>query len=302
MTSIRLPGMLGASVLLSMVALGALPAACVAANAAERYPSALGSPVSRQLRLTLTIANPTDKTLVDQTVWLYGPVKRTATQELQKLDINFPYQLDEDALGNQIIVIKIDRLAPFAIKLVSIRADLLMGAQPGASELQQPGLFLANEAHIEKDDPAIRAAAAALKADDPATTAAHIYDWVKSTMHYAGFIAEDLGARYAVMNRTGDCTEYAFLATALGRASDVPARTMGGFVMDRNGSPGADAYHNWAELYWNGSWHLLDAQKENFRSKAEWYVATEIVSSQVKNAMQGYHRFRVQGAVAVRLN
>jgi len=276
-------------------------AACQAADAIEVYAQPLVNPIPRQIRLNLVIENPTNRTLTNQIVWLYAPVKRTATQQLEKLDINLPYQLTEDALGNQIIKLQFDQFPPYGTKLVSIRADLLMSASPSPSQLKRSGLFLDEERYVEANDPVIQSTAALVRTPQAVDTVGSIYQWVKSNMHYAGYIADDLGARYAVLNKRGDCTEYAYLVTALARANRIAARTLGGYVMDRNGAPRADEYHNWAEVYVDGTWQLLDAQKENFQIKTEQYVAMRIISSTVTNVLEASHRFRVQGEVNVRM-
>lgn len=276
-------------------------AACHAADAIEVYAQPLINPIPRQIRLNLVIENPTNRTLVNQIVWLYAPVKRTATQQLEKLDINLPYQLTEDVLGNQIIKLQFDQFPPYGTKLVSIRADLLMSASPSPSQLKRSDLFLDEERYVEAGDPVIQSTAALVRTPQAVDTVGSIYQWVKSNMHYAGYMADDLGARYAVLNKRGDCTEYAYLVTALARANRIAARTLGGYVMDRNGTPRADEYHNWAEAYVGGTWQLLDAQKENFQIKAEQYVAMRIISSAVTNALGTSHRFRVQGEVTVRM-
>ena len=276
--------------------------ACQAADAVDVYSQPVSNPLSRQIRFNLTIENPTGKTLANQVVWLYAPVKRTATQELQTLEVSMPYQIEMDGLGNQIIALRFDQFPPYGTKLVSIRADILMSATPRSSQLTRTDLFLDDEPYIEKSDPAIDAVAASLRAPQTTSTASGIYQWVRSNMHYAGYIADDLGARYAMHNRRGDCTEYAYLAAALARANRIVARTLGGYVMDRNGAPRADEYHNWAEVYVDGTWRLLDAQKENYQTKVEQYVAMRIISSAMPNALKTSHRFRVQGEVTVRMN
>jgi hypothetical protein len=111
-----------------------------------------------------------------------------------------------------------------------------------------------------------------------------------------------LGAKYAVDKRRGDCTEYAYLVTALARVNGIVARPLGGYVMDRNGSPKADEYHNWAEVYVDGSWRLIDAQKENNQTNIEQYVAMQVISQKIPNSMETAHRFPVKGKIAVHVN
>lgn len=285
-----------------LCALGLARGLCIAAEPVETYLQPLSNPVSRQLRFSLNIQNPTGRTLTDQVVWLYGPVKRTATQVLEKLEINAAHQILEDALGNQIIKLRFDQVAPYSTRLVNIKADLLVAATPSRSLLKRTDVFLSEERFIEKDDREIRRTAAAITMPQAADTVSAIYRWVKSNVIYAGFIADDLGAKYAISNRRGDCTEYAYLVVALARAAGISARGLGGYVMDRNGAPKAEEYHNWAEVHADGAWRLVDAQKENFQTNVEQYVAMRVISENIPNPMHGAHRFRIDGEVLVRMN
>jgi len=89
---------------------------------------------------------------------------------------------------------------------------------------------------------------------------------------------EDKGALYALTNLSGDCTEFAALFAALCRAAGIPARLMGGYICQRNCLVTTVDFHNWAEFYHNGAWHLADPQNRLFDQNGENYIATEIYS------------------------
>lgn len=256
--------------------------------------------IIRSLRFTVTIENPTAQALVSQRVWLYMPANST-TQHLQVLNVEVPHLVTADALGNTIIDLPFDHFSAYATRIVNISAQVRMFSEPEVQPLGVPDMFLTHEPFIEVNDPGIQARARELKRNAPLATVRAIYDWIRTNLRYAGYIADDLGARYALQNLCGDCTEYAYLAVALARANGVPARVMGGYVIDRDAAPRAAEYHNWAEVYVDGAWRLLDVQKENFLTKAEHYVAFRIVSSQIENAVGTAHRFRVQGSLIVRM-
>jgi transglutaminase-like putative cysteine protease len=257
--------------------------------------------IIRSLRFTITIENPTAQILVNQRVWLYMPAKLTATQRLQVLNVGAPHLVTADVLGNTIIELPFDHFAAYATRIVNVSAQVRMFSEPEVQPLGGPDTFLAHEPYIEVNDPAIQMLARKLRRDTSLATVREIYDWVRENLGYAGYIADDLGARYALQNLRGDCTEYAYLAVALARANGVPARVMGGYVVDRDATPRAGEYHNWAEVYVDGAWWLLDAQKENFLTKTEQYVAFRIVSGQFENAVGTAHRFRVLGNLIVRM-
>ena len=134
-------------------------------------------------------------------------------------------------------------------------------AVPGLVGLGVPARWLRAEPGIEVDAPAIVAAGRGLKADTAVGTANAIYAFVQGRITYAGYVAEDLGALYALEHGRGDCSEYAFLAAALARVNGIPARVLGGFVCDGDCILKDGDYHNWAELWLDGRWQVLDAQK-----------------------------------------
>ncbi|PXV63426.1 transglutaminase superfamily protein [Sinimarinibacterium flocculans] len=125
---------------------------------------------------------------------------------------------------------------------------------------------------------------------------------MKGNLRYEGFTAADFGARHALRQRSGDCTEYAYLVAALARANGFPARVLGGYVSDRGFVPQATDYHNWAEVYVDGSWQLADAQKGNLFHNSENYVAFRIISSAARNELGDFHRFRSSEGLAVYFN
>lgn len=66
-------------------------------------------------------------------------------------------------------------------------------------------------------------------------------------------------ASVVARNRTGDCTEYAVLLTALARATGRPARVVTGFVIvEAEGAPYAFG-HAWSEVEDDGTWKVADA-------------------------------------------
>lgn len=257
--------------------------------------------VHRQLRLSIALTNPLNEPLQDQILWLYVPVADAATQILRELSVSTAHEVLTDALGHRIVKLHLPQVAPLASKTVNVIADLEMRTEPMAEPLAQPLSWLQDERYIEVRDRQMQAKAIELKRGKSLDTGRAIYDWVRQTLHYAGYLADDLGALYALAHHQGDCTEYAYLATALARACGIPARMVGGYVSDRNFIPRANDYHNWAELYIDGTWRLLDAQKENWLTPTDQYVAFRYYSDKPSNPIGLAHRFVMQGQMQVRL-
>lgn len=257
--------------------------------------------VFRELRFTATLSNPGLAPLHDQLAWIYMPVRETATQRLEQMKVNAPHELLNDALGHCILKLPVAELAPLASKVVSISAELALRNEPMQSQIPDSQVWLRAERFIETDDSSVRSLALQLRRNMPMQTLTAIYEWVRTNLRYEGYVADDLGAREALGRRGGDCTEYACLAVALARVNGIPARMVGGYVSAISAGPRSEAYHNWAEVHVDGAWRVLDAQKESWGRAAEDYIAFRIYRDSVINPVGLAHRFKIEGAMSLRL-
>jgi hypothetical protein len=252
------------------------------------------SSISRVIQYSFTVQNTSDRLLPAAEFWTWGPVKKTATQQCLVLEASQKFELLVDELGNQVLHFTFKNLPPFGVKIVRVKAELVLNEEP----VEIPGdeqLFLGAEKYVEVDGLAIKKTAAGLKADNPLLTAKRIYSWVAANLEYSGFAGLEKGALAALASRQGDCTEYMDLFTALARAAGVPARRLGGYVVEANKMLRPTDYHNWAEFYDNGVWKLADAQKKNFAVRQADYIAMQIINDKVENPMAGFNRFRFEG-------
>ncbi|HZW86894.1 MAG TPA: transglutaminase domain-containing protein [Gallionella sp.] len=256
--------------------------------------------IHRQLRFTISLTNPYSEELPDQTLWLYIPAVETPTQKLGNLKVSMDYHLSSDVLGHGILKLSFPQVAPLATKIVTLIVDVALYSEPTRAPLLNVQEWLGSELYIETGDERIKLLAAELKRSTARDTSLAIYDWIKQHLQYAGYVADDLGALSALIQRRGDCTEYAYLAVALARANDIPARMVGGYVIDRNIEVWAEDYHNWAEVYFEGAWRLLDAQKEHWLTPTEQYVAFRYYRDKVINQIGLAHRYKMKGLMQVR--
>lgn len=261
-------------------------------------PWASGRMIDREIRFSFTMQNVTATTIENQRVWLYGPAV-TATQQLEELDINAFYQATKDALGNTIILIGPIQLGAYESRIVTVRARLSMHEDPFEIGLGNRRLFLSAERFIEVDDSEIKSLAGALKRDDSLSSARAVYEWVHGNLTYAGYLVHELGAAYAIRKRTGDCTEFSDLSAALLRALQIPARILGGYVVDGDSVLQAKDYHNWCEAYVDNQWVLIDAQRGAFDDMNNRYVTFHIMSTFNENEMRGNERFRTDAGATI---
>ncbi|MGC9346104.1 MAG: transglutaminase-like domain-containing protein, partial [Candidatus Bathyarchaeales archaeon] len=90
-----------------------------------------------------------------------------------------------------------------------------------------------------------------------------IYNFVITHMSYV-VQENEMGALWALENRTGDCSEYSYLFVALCRAAGIPARVQAGFAFHTSSETLKDG-HMWAEYYLeNYGWIPVDATWRQF--------------------------------------
>jgi len=245
----------------------------------------------KQIRYGFTLQNTTARVLDKTSFRAYAPVRQTSTQLVRKISASHPYKMTTDALGNQIMHFEFENLPPHGTKVITVTVDLSMATAAAPMSVGEASMFLQPERYIEADDPQIVSLANTVRRGHTVDSAQRAYEWVATNLKADTYIPDDRGARYALTQRHGDCTEYAYLFTALARANGIPTRVMGGYVFEGNAIVKAPDYHNWAEFYSDGAWHVADPLKRNFVQHTSDYVAMRLISTKVKNALGNSHRF-----------
>ena len=211
--------------------------------------------VPRQVRYSFALKNTTNKVKQNIGFQVYAPVKQTATQIVKNIDASHPYELVIDQLENQILYFTFKELAPYATKIIKIKASLFLSSEPNKLPLKvDAGQFVKPEHYVESDHPDIILKAKSFKATNRIQTAKDILSWVANHINYSGYIQKELGAYYAFKHKKGDCTEYMDLFTALCRAKNIPCKRVGGYVIDKNAVLKPSDYHNWVEFYDGKKW------------------------------------------------
>lgn len=248
--------------------------------------------VPKQVHYSFTLRNGTAQVIRNAEFWTHAPVKHTSTQIVEKIRASHPFRTDVDRLGNQVLRFSFTEIPPFGSKVISVRTELRMAIAPQPLHgLGSENEFLVSEPRIESNDQNVIEVALGLKSGIPVQTAASVYDWIVRNLKAETFIAEDLGAAYALKNKYGDCTEFAALFTAMTRANAIPARMMGGYVSQENAVLKAADYHNWSEFYASGAWHIADPQKQRFMQGQGDYIAMRIIKTDNSSAFLNSHRF-----------
>lgn len=251
-------------------------------------------PIQKRIQYRLEIKNQTSKALKHVELLLYAPANLIATQNTKLINTSHTKTINSDKLGNQVLQFYLD-LAPNGTKFITIDVDVAMASVPNAVELHDPAPFLREEPFIETQAPELRALANQLQGDDDEMTIKNIYQWVSDNIASQKYVREDRGAQHALRQRQGDCTEFMYLTVALARINKIPARGIGGYVLKTNGRLQPTAYHNWAQVFVDGSWRLLDAQKRVFRERGSDYIAMRVLSNKQQTLMENTHQFLITG-------
>jgi len=249
----------------------------------------------RYVRYGFSVQNTTDQLLSEAELWVCTPLPLAAQQRLKEWKTS-PAFTDErvDCLGNHLVRFSFRNLPPYAVSIVTVEATLEMGeTQPSA--VVDPAAWLKAEPLFEHTDEAFDQLAPAFAGDPPEQAAREIYDWVRGHVQDGPYDGTDRGARYALLNRKGDCTEFAALYVALCRRAGIPARGMGGYVVARNTTLNPATYHNWAEILLDGRWQVVDPHAGVFLDRQNQYVGVRILGVS-DSPLENFSRFRYRGA------
>jgi transglutaminase-like putative cysteine protease len=249
--------------------------------------------IPRQVQYQFTLQNKSNRLLKQTEFITHAPVKLTATQHCSRIQSSHPYKLTTDALGNQILNFTFDEFLPYATRIVTVTADLLISNRTNPLPEQELQIFLVPEKYIEADASEIYGLAKKLKASTPLKTAERIFRWVADNVQYVGYLRNDRGALYAFRHRQGDCTEFMYLFAALCRANQIPARCMGGYICWKNSILKPANYHNWAEFFDGKRWQIADPQKKNFMQHEQDYIAMQILHTTPNASIEPFKRFKV---------
>lgn len=246
----------------------------------------------RVLRFTYELANTTNRALKDVQFSTYLPVIETSNQSSEDVITTNQFEL-ESSSGNRIAKFDIDLIPPFGKKKISYTAVVKTAEYANQLPVADIDVYLKQEKFIEIQNKDIASLANKLRGTTDFDSAEKIYKWVSSRIKDSGYTSQDKGAVYALNNLKGDCTEHMYLTIALARAIGIPARAVGGFVYKKNSIVESADYHNWAELYIDDTWHILDTQKKSFMENTQDYIAMRMISSPDASLLGSSHRFLV---------
>lgn len=104
----------------------------------------------------------------------------------------------------------------------------------------------------------------------------YVSEFIDQPTYIHGFNIASVVAK----DRSGDCTEYAVLTSALARAIGLPSRVVFGAVILEN-SDNLEAFgHAWTEIWQDGSWHVADAALVDAEGVKKFYLPTGVLDNE----------------------
>lgn len=250
------------------------------------------------IRLSYTLSNSTSENIEEFQFSAFAPVNIDGYQTLEFIDSTSDYELSgEPHMRN--IDVRVNGLAPFGNRLVTLTLGVGVYEGPRYERINSSD-YLGAERYIEIDEPAILQLAKKIS-EETENFQRDVFEWVKANIVDVGYIAQNRGAKFAIQERMGDCTEYMYAFVALARAHGIPARGVAGFVVNSNAAVlSASDYHNWAEFHDGERWVLVDPYKGVFDDQYENYIAFRLIGG-TNNYSDSARRFlAVDERVSVR--
>lgn len=117
-------------------------------------------------------------------------------------------------------------------------------------------------------------------------------------------LVNSVGALWALENRTGDCSEHAFLFVALCRAINIPANFINGIYTGNINATSwgvqnyTDIGHDWAEVYLpSQGWVWVDPTSGNYSCSDGQHIALQL--GQYCKSLNGDYRYNFTGNAQV---
>ncbi len=250
------------------------------------------SSYSKTLKFVFEVKNESNNVIKDSKFATYLPIE-SDHQRVGNLKVSRDYSVAKSANGNRVLEAKLDLIPPYGTRKISVSADISVVSSANTASVLPDGSYLSAEKYIEIEDQKIATLAKELSGDTKKQTATNIYNWVVQNIGDSGYTSQDKGALFALESGKGDCTEFMYLTIALARASGIYARGVGGYVYRQSTLVKSADYHNWAELYFDDQWHVIDSQKKVFSDQSGDYISMRHLSDKKLSLLGTSHRFSV---------
>lgn len=201
--------------------------------------------------------------------WFVMPQNDPA-QKVSNMKVESPYKhrIVKDSEGNSLIYIEIDNPDKESFSVTNsftvTRKEVRMSVDPKKTrpytktDIKGMGKYIGQNKYIVIDED-IKKLANEIVGDEknPVTASRKIYDWTLHNVDYWVKNPKDKKAskvgdsQYCLLSRTGNCTDFHSLYTAISRAAGIPTRLVYGsfFKAELDGKDKDQSYHCWVEFF-----------------------------------------------------
>ena len=217
------------------------------------------------IRYSFLLKNEGNQVVEGAKFSMFAPYQLDARQKLVTYQSSQPVNLVADNNGNYSFEIDNLLIPPFGSKSLTVSLEMEVVTDFVKETTVDLMSYLDDDLYLNMDDPKIVELAKQFSGKDDNQLANQIYLWLVNNIQVLNYVAQAKGAKYAIEQKTGDCTEMMHAFMALARLNGIPARAVGGFVVEGDATVvHANDYHNWAEYYNGERWVIVDPQKQLF--------------------------------------
>lgn len=232
--------------------------------------------VQRHISYALLAKNTSAKVIQNAALFILAPEKKTAFQAVENISSDYSFSEDTDAMNNDILHYHFEVFPPYAQKIIKVEATVTFRDKPQTVPHRDTAGYLGKEQFIELDDSRIMALGKRLADRNKQKCLKNIYEYISTTIERSTYSKNEKGALYTLLNKKGDCTEFMHLFIALSRVNGIPARGISGFIIDKDQKLLPENYHDWAEVFINGHWRVIDPFYNAFMTKENNYLVMKI--------------------------
>lgn len=240
---------------------------CACASSQDKFKAL--TPDSATFKVEHAINVPVKAGSKEVRIWFPLP-RNDPEQKIADLKIEAPagYQETTDASGNRYVYVQVDNPGEkVGIKTSFTVTRAEVNTNPGKSrplteaELKEHAATLGSDKNVVINDKIKKLAAEICGTEtDPVQKARKIYRWTLDNIEYwvkdpSKWKASPVGSsEYCLENKTGNCTDFHSLYTALARSSGIPTRMKYGalFKPSLDGVDKDASYHCWPESFFPG--------------------------------------------------
>jgi hypothetical protein len=220
-------------------------------------PAASLPAVTRRIAYELEVTNTGGSPIQEERLMVRAPASTGRGQTCTTIQAGLPYELSRDEAGNQVLLFDLS-IPPYGVKIIPFEAEVSWRPPAASGGGATATDYTHAEKYIELNHPALQAQAASLRRETTAATVTATFSWVSTQIDKTSYSHTPRGAAYAMRKKRGDCTEFMHLFISLCRINGIPARAVSGYVAPRDMRLTANDFHEWAEVYYDGRWHLAD--------------------------------------------